>query len=297
MDRRQFGSILGAVFGGLAGGLCWPDARGAEALDAAAVAERLRAIEAASGARLGVALFDSGSGQSHFHRGDERFPLCSTFKLLAAALVLRRVDQGRERLTRRLHFSAADLVEYSPITAAHAGGSGMTLAALCHAAITRSDNTAGNLLLQSFGGPLQLTAFMRALGDPATRLDRIEPDLNEAAPGDARDTTTPAAMLGSLRQLLLGPALSAGSRRQLRDWLLANQTGATRLRARLPAGWRVADKTGTGAHGTHNDIGMLLPPRRPPLLVAAYLSGGNGSAAMRDAALAEVGRLAASLAA
>ncbi|MGB7479584.1 MAG: class A beta-lactamase, partial [Burkholderiaceae bacterium] len=248
MDRRQFGGTLGAVFGTFAFTACIQNSWGSDRPDAAAAVEQLRAIEAASGARLGVALFDSSSGQTHSYRGEERFPLCSTFKLLAAALVLRRVDQGRERLARRVRFSAADLVDYSPVTAGRVGGSGMTLAELCHAAVTRSDNTAGNLLLQSFGGPLQLTAFTRALGDPATRLDRIEPDLNEAAPGDPRDTTTPDGMLASLRQLLLGEALSANSRRQLLDWLLADQTGGTRLRARLPAGWRVADKTGTGAH-------------------------------------------------
>jgi beta-lactamase class A len=242
-----------------------------------------------------VALFDSRSGQAYAYRGDERFPLCSTFKLLAAALVLKRVDQGRERLARRIRFTATDLVKYSPVTGGRVGRSGMSLAELCAAAITQSDNTAANLLLNSFGGPLQLTAYLRSLGDGMTRLDRIEPDLNEALAGDPRDTTTPDAMLTTMRRLLLGTSLSVASRRQLLDWLLANQTGDKRLRARLPAGWRVADKTGTGANGTSNDVGMLLPPDRPPLLVAAYLTGSGAPPAVRDGALARVGEWAASV--
>ncbi|MGB7193952.1 MAG: class A beta-lactamase [Collimonas pratensis] len=296
MNRRQFAGNLGMAFGTLAIGAWTQKSWGITNTPSAhPVVEQLRQIEAKSGGRLGVAIFDSHSGQTYAYRGGERFPMCSTFKLLASAFVLKRVDQGKEQLTRRIRYQKADLVPYSPVTEHHTGAGGMTVAELCEAAITQSDNTAANLLLHSFGGPAQLTAYMRLSGDKMTRLDRIEPHLNEAAPGDPRDTTTPSAMVSSLREILLGGNLSGTSRQQLTDWLLANKTGDKRLRALLPSGWRVADKTGTGDQGTANDIGMLLSPDGAPLLVASYLTGAPGPAAARDAVHAQVGRLAASL--
>ena len=173
----------------------------------------------------------------------------------------------------------------------------MTLAELCHAAITLSDNTAGNLLLDSFGGPAGLTAFARTLGDNITRLDRRETELNEAIPGDPRDTTTPAAMLDDMRRLLLDDVLSPASRQQLADWLLANTTGASRLRAGLPGDWRVGDKTGTSDNGASNDIAIAWPPGRAPLLVTAYYAEATVPQETRNEVLAEVGRIAAGLAA
>ena len=257
---------------------------------------RLMALERAHGGRLGVAILDVDSGRRINHRGEQRFALCSTFKLLAAALVLARVDRGEEQLDRRIAYDRDALVTYSPVTEQHVGA-GMTLAELCHAAVTVSDNTAGNLLLASFGGPPALTAFARSLGDAATRLDRIEPELNDVPPGDERDTTTPAAMLVCLRALLVGDALSATSRTRLRDWLLASSTGGRRLRAGVPADWLVGDKTGTGERGATNDVGILLPPGRGPLLVAAYYDAPDEAAGpQRDAVIAEVGRIAAGLA-
>ena len=204
--------------------------------------DRLALLERRHGGRLGVSVLDMETGQRIGHRDGERFPMCSTFKFLAAAQVLARVDRGQERLDRRVVYDKDDLVAYSPVTELHAGEHGMTLAELCHAAVTVSDNTAGNLLLASLDGPAGLTAFTRSLGDEVTRLDRIETDLNEAIPGDPRDTTTPAAMLDDMRALLLGDALSPSSRKQLADWLIATTTGDQRIRAGLPAGWRVGDR-------------------------------------------------------
>lgn len=281
LDRRAF----------LAGTVALPALARARISDP--LAERLAAIERAGGGRLGVAVFDSGTGRHATWRGDERFPMCSTFKLLAAALVLRRVERSAERLDRVVRYRAGDLVPYSPETEKHVAD-GMTIGALCEAAITLSDNTAGNLLLASFGGPEALTAFARSLGDPVTRLDRTETSLNTAIPGDPRDTTSPNAMLGDMRRLLLGQVLSTASRGQLLAWLEANKTGGSRLRAGLPPGWRVGDKTGSGAHGTSNDVAILWPPRRPPILVAAYLTEGAEAPEKRDAMLAEVGRAVAS---
>ena len=246
-------------------------------------------IEAESGGRLGVAALDTSNGNRAGHRMDERFAMCSTFKLLASAAVLARVDAGKERLDRRVAYAKSDLVTYSPITEKHVGD-GMTLSELCEAAITLSDNTAANLLLASLGGPQGVTDFARSLGDTMTRLDRIETALNEATPGDPRDTTTPAAMLANIRALVLGDALSPPSRDQLKAWLLANKTGGGRLRAGLPGDWAIGDKTGSGDYGTTNDVGVVWPPGRAPLVVTIYFTETKAALEQRIAVLASVGR-------
>jgi beta-lactamase class A len=258
------------------------------------LARDLARLEAASGGRLGVAFLDTLSGASSGHRADERFPMCSTFKLLAAAAVLARVDAGKESLGRRVQFDARDVVEYSPVTKDRIGGAGMSLAEICEAAMIVSDNTAGNLLLANLGGPAGLTAYARSLGDQVTRLNRIETDLNEALPGDPRDTTTPAAMLSNLRALIFGNALSASSRDRLTAWLIGNRTGGTRIRAGLPSDWRVGDKTGTGHNGTANDVGVAWPPERAPIILSVYLTGATTSAEQRYATIAGVARAVAS---
>lgn len=257
------------------------------------ISRSMAALEARSGGRLGVAVLDTKTGATFGHRADERFALCSTFKALVAGLVLARVDQGKERLDRRIRYGKDVLVAHSPATAKHVGD-GMTVGALCEATVTLSDNAAANLLLDTFGGPPALTAFLRTLGDKVTRLDRREPELNIVKPGEVLDTTSPRAMLGSLRALTLGTALSPGSRRQLVDWLVANQTGDKRLRAGLPAGWKVGDKTGSWGDskgGTTNDIGVIWPPGRPPLLITAYLGGSTLPDDQRSAVIAEVARI------
>lgn len=246
-------------------------------------------IEAQSAGRLGVAALDSATGSRAGHNADQRFPMCSTFKLLAAAAILGRVDAGKERLDRRVTYAKSDLVTYSPITETHVD-SGMMLAELCEAAITVSDNTAANLLLAGLGGPDGVTAFARSLGDMITRLDRNEPTLNEAKPGDPRDTTTPAAMLANIRALVLGDALSPPSRGQLKAWLLANKTGDGRLRAGLPGDWTVGDKTGSGEFGTTNDVGVIWPPGRAPIVVTIYFTETRAALEQRIAVLASVGR-------
>ena len=257
------------------------------------LARRLASIEAESGGRLGVAFLDTGTGQRSGHRSNERFPLCSTFKVLACGAVLTRVDGGREDLNRRIVFGPEDVVTYSPVTKDRVGRDGMTLADLCEAALTQSDNTAGNLILASLGGPSAVTAFARALGDPTTRLDRSETDLNEAAPGDIRDTTTPDSMAGDLLSLVVGDRLSARSRDQLITWLVSNKTGEAKLRAGLPQGWRIGDKTGGGDWGTTNDVAVVWPPGRKPLIVCVYLTETKASFADRNATIAAVGRAVA----
>ena len=285
---------LGQAIVGAAGALALSGLRCASAKDdpKGLLERELARIEGESKGRLGVAVLDIGSGfQANLH-GSDRFPMCSTFKFLASAAVLERVERGQSQLDKLIKFEAKDVVANSPVTKDHVG-SGMTLAELCEAALTQSDNTAGNMLLREIGGPAGLTAFARSLGDSETRLDRWEVELNEAAPGDLRDTTTPAAMLNNLKLVILGTKLSEHSRQTLTNWMLANKTGDTRLRAGLPKDWKAADKTGAGERGTTNDVGIFWPPGRKPLLLTVYLTGSQASAEERNATIAKVARAVA----
>ena len=282
--------LTGASTAGCAQGMP-ADRKAPSAVQASHFQQQMRQIETDSGGRLGVSVLDTHSGLASAWRGDERFPMCSTFKFLAAALVLSRVDQGQEHFSRRIAVQASDIVPYSPVTQPRVGGVPMTVAELCEAAVTFSDNAAANLLLSSFGGPKGLTAYAGSLGDEFTRLDRIEPDLNEATPGDPRDITPPDATLKALQKIVLGPPLSPASREQITRWLIANKTGDKKLRAGLPAGWRAGDKTGGGGYGTNNDIAVLWPPGRVPVVVTCYLTQSSADLGVRDRAIAEVGRV------
>lgn len=255
---------------------------------------RFAEIEKRAGGRLGVAAVDTETGKRIDYRSDERFPMCSTFKFLAVAAVLSKADGGADRLDRRVPFGASDLLDHAPVTKEHVGAGAMSLAALCEAAIEYSDNTAANLILQAIGGPEGLTGYIRSLGDSVTRADRTEPTANTAIPGDPRDTTSPASMLHDMRRILLSDALSPESRRRLESWLVGSTTGASRIRAGVPVSWQVGDKTGTGANGAANDIAILRPPSRQPILVAAYFVDSTAPTDRCEAALAEVGRVAAS---
>ncbi len=250
----------------------------------------LAQLEKINGGRLGVVVYDTANGERADYRPSERFPMCSTFKFLLASAVLQRVDGRHETLDRSLAIPPKPLLSHSPLTEVHAGGT-MTIAALCHAVLTQSDNTAANLLLATLGGPTGITSFSRSIGDTVTRLDRTELSLNESLAGDPRDTTSPAAMAGDLKALLLGNVLSQASRTQLTAWMEANVTGLTRLRAKLPAGWRAADKTGSNNEHTSNDIAVLWPADKPPIIVTAYITQCVGPESKREAMLAEIGRL------
>lgn len=270
-------------------------AAAAPALAAEPWSARLVAIEQRLGGRLGVQALDTGSGRRFGHREDERFPMCSAFKWLLAAAVLARVDAGRERLDRVIRYGASELFTSSPVARANVARGGLGVRELCAAAVEASDSTAANLLLASLGGPAGLTRWLRSIGDPATRLDRTEVALNSSIPGDPRDTTTPEAMVGDMRKLLLGAVLSPTSRQLLLDWLVECRTGLKRLRAGLPRDWRVGDKTGTweGRWSTCNDLAIAWPPGRAPVLIFAFSSAGPAGTEAREAAIAEVGRLVA----
>lgn len=259
------------------------------------VDKQLADLEKKTGGRLGVSVLDTETNISLGNREEERFPLCSTYKALAAGFVLARVDQGVEKLDRRVTYGKDVVVTYSPETEKHAGAEGMTVAELCAAAITLSDNTAGNLLLESFGGPAALTAWLRTTGDTETRLDRNEPDVNQATKGDPRDTTTPDAMLDSIGLLTLGNTLSETSRDQLVNWLVGNTTGNNRLRAGLPKEWKIGDKTGTGNNGSYADIAVIWPPERGPVLVTTFVAEATAAAKDVEAVFAEVSKIVVSM--
>lgn len=259
----------------------------------------LAAAETAAGGRLGVCILDTGSGRIVGQRLDERFALCSTFKLALAAIVLREADHGRLRLDDLVPVTTSDVVSHMPVTGPAVGRS-LSLAALAEAAQTTSDNAAANLLLARLGGPAGFTRRVREAGDTETRLDRTETALNLVVPGDPRDTTTPRAMAELVARLMTTDWLSAAARDRLAGWMVATTTGLQRIRAGLPKDWRAGDKTGTAQADAMtdkvNDIAVAWPPGRAPLVVTGYYDSARRTATTApgdEAALAEVGRIAA----
>ncbi|MEV6237037.1 class A beta-lactamase [Lentzea sp. NPDC051838] len=237
---------------------------------ASTITGKLRELEQQHQARLGVFATDTGSGRTVLHRADELFPLCSTFKTIAAAAILRR-DQDGTLLDKVIRYTKEDVEKsgYGPITGKPENlANGMTVRALCESTITFSDNCAANLLLKELGGPTAISRFSRSIGDPVTRLDRYEPDLNSAEPCRETDTTSPRAIGQSYARLTLGHALGREDADQLTKWLLANTTGDNRIKAGLPAGWGWGDKTGSGKYSTTNDVGIAFPPGRAPIVIA-----------------------------
>ena len=256
---------------------------------ARAADEALRALERKHGGRLGVYAVDAHGRVRAAHRAGERFLLCSTFKLFLAAAVLEQVDRGKVRLDQRVPFTEADLLEYAPAVRARLADGAITVEELCRGAVGLSDNTAANLLLGLIGGPAGLTAWFRRLGDQTSRLDRLEPELNDLK--GALDTTTPQAAATTLQRLITGGSLQAASRLRLERWLIESTTGLKRLRAGLPKEWRAGDKTGTGPAGETNDLAFVRPPEGPAVFVAAYYVAPKRPMQEREAVLARVGEL------
>lgn len=247
------------------------------------------ALERATGGRIGLAALNTADGRLLSHRADERFAMCSTFKLMLAAAVLSRVDAGILRLDQPVSFRRSELLPTSPLADSYPEGGAVPLKLMLESVIEASDNTAANRLLALIGGPAGYTAYLRSTGDSTTRLDRIELDLNSNLPGDARDTTTPGAMLLDMHQVLLADHLAPGSRSQLLRWMRQCKTGRDRLRSRLPPGWEAGDKTGTGARGAVNDLAIFWPPQSAPILVACYMSDSDRPTSALNAAHAQIG--------
>ena len=255
------------------------------------LAKQLAELETKFGARLGLFALDTATGKTIAHRANERFPLLSTFKVMAVAAILKRSERDPNLLSQRIRYDKSNLVTYSPITEKHLAD-GMTVSELCAAAIQYSDNTAGNLLLRLLGGPTALTRFARATGNNAFRLDRWETALNTAIPNDPRDTATPESMARSLRNFTLGNALAPSGKAQLIEWLVGNTTGNQRIRAAVPVTWRVGDKTGSGDYGTANDIAVIFPPDRAPIVLAIYATRARADTKRDENLIVQVARVA-----
>nr|WP_308165356.1 class A beta-lactamase [Nocardia noduli] len=247
-------------------------------------------LESKAGARLGVYAVDTGDGRVVAYREGERFPMASTFKGLACGALLRDHPLSSGFFDQVIHYAASEIVDASPETSKHVD-TGMTVAALCEAAITLSDNAAGNQLLKLLGGPEGFTAFLRSLGDTTSRLDRWETELNTAIPGDERDTTTAAALTADYRALVVGDVLAAPERERLTSWLIANTTGGKRIRAGLPAEWQVGDKTGSPAYGSALDVAVTWPPGRAPLVITVLTTKSEQQATADNALVAEATRV------
>jgi beta-lactamase class A len=259
--------------------------------DAAISAQaQLAKLERTLAGRLGVFALNTANGKQLSYHGDEYFPMCSTFKVLLASAILKHSTQIDGLMQRRIKYQQSDLVTYSPITKQHLED-GMTVSALCAAAIQYSDNTASNLLMKILGGPGAVTTFARSIGDRQFRLDRWETELNSSIPGDRRDTSTPNAMGLSLQRLALGDALEPHLQLRLRIWLQSNTTGAARIRAGVPTDWQVGDKTGSGDYGTANDLAVLWPPRRAPVVVAIYTTQTEKDAKPRNDVIASAAQI------
>ncbi|MEW1851474.1 Exo family class A beta-lactamase [Streptomyces albidoflavus] len=257
---------------------------------------RLAGLERASGARLGVYAYDTGSGRTVAYRADELFPMCSVFKTLSSAAVLRDLDRSGEFLSRRIFYTQDDVeqADGAPETGKPENlANGMTVEELCEVSITASDNCAANLMLRELGGPAAVTRFVRSLGDRVTRLDRWEPELNSAEPGRVTDTTSPRAITRTYGRLVLGDALNPRDRRLLTSWLLANTTSGDRFRAGLPDDWTLGDKTGAGRYGTNNDAGVTWPPGRAPIVLTVLTAKTEQDAARDDGLVADAARVLA----
>ncbi|NLU73912.1 class A beta-lactamase [Streptomyces sp. HNM0575] len=310
MDSPSRRSLLAAGAGSVLTGLCTsactsgPGTAGeshGDAVHGVDVTGPVRRLEREHAARVGAFAYHTGSGRTLLHRADERFPLCSTWKPLAAAALLsgrhhdRHHDGGGDVLAKRVHYSKSDLEEYSPVTGTREHlDHGMTVRQLCDAAVRYSDNAAANLLLRELGGPGAITRFCRSLGDEVTRLDRTETELNSAEPWRKTDTTSPRALARTYMRLTLGDALDRSGRRQLTDWLKHNTTGGKSLRAGLPDGWTAAEKTGSGAFGTNNDVGIAWTPRdRTPVVLAVFTTKRSADAEPDYPLIAKTARLLA----
>uniref|UniRef100_Q07QH1 beta-lactamase n=1 Tax=Rhodopseudomonas palustris (strain BisA53) TaxID=316055 RepID=Q07QH1_RHOP5 len=251
----------------------------------------LQTYERESGGRIGLYAENLATGTKIAWRADERRVMCSTFKASLAALVLARVDRGEDRLDDIISYSAADLLDYAPVARENLAKGAISVDEMCKAMVEFSDNTFANLLLARVGGPAALTGFWRATGDSISRLDHNEPELNFPPPGDPSNSTTPIAMAGTLRRVVLGEVLTPASRDRLIGWMVNCKTGANRLRAGLPTDWKIADKTGNNGVDAAGDIAVAWPRANAAVVICAYTQGGTPTKAQLETVFAAIGRM------
>ncbi len=250
------------------------------------IQRQLVTLEKEYGGRLGIYAIDTGNDFIIAYNAKQRFPICSISKVMSVAAILKQSMQAPSLLNQNIRYSKTRLISsgYAPITRKHIH-TGMRIKSLCDAAVSYSDNTAANLLMQRLGGPKAVTAFARSIGDSKFYLVRWEPELNAAIPGDKRDTSTPKAMSQSLQKLVLEDVLAVKQRKHLADWLIKNTTGSTRIRAGVPRSWVVGDKTGTGNYGTTNDVAVIWPPKCKPIILSIYYTQASKNARPNDEVL------------
>lgn len=259
------------------------------ALETTKLINVVQAEENALQARVGMTVFDANTGTTWQYRGDERFPLNSTHKIFSCAALLAKVDGKSLSLDQSVSISKEMLVTYSPITEKSLSPQTMTFGEVCRAAVSYSDNTAANVVFDAIGGTSGFNLYMQSIGDDQTRLDRKEPELNDATPGDERDTTTPNDIVSSLRKIVLGNGLSVSSRNVLTQWMLDDQVAGTLLRASLPSNWKIADKTGAGGYGSRSIVAVIWPPSKQPVVVGIYVTQTKASLQASNEAIARIG--------
>ena len=252
---------------------------------------RISTLESKSSGRIGVSVVSANGTPLFSYRANERFAMCSTFKVLLGAAILSRVDTNIEFLDRSISYKSSDILGYAPITKENLSTGHMTISELTAASIQYSDNTAANLLLDTIDGPRGLTEYLRSIGDNITRLDRNEPSLNTNILGDLRDTSTPVAMAETLQKVLMGDYLSPASKEQLKAWMFGNTTGDSKLRAGFDKFWMVGDKTGSGGNGASNDVAIVFPRGLAPFVVTVFYTGADSSSDTKSAVIAEVARI------
>lgn len=253
------------------------------------IVKKIKEVESELGARVGVSIVDTTSNNLWNYEGDTRFPLMSTFKTLACAKLLFDVEKGKQSLDTSVVITSNSLINWSPVTEKLVGQS-YSLKQACSAAMTMSDNTAANIILAGINGPKSLTKFMQSIGDNVTRLDRIEPELNEALEGDKRDTTTPNAMVKSLHKLLFGDVLSQPSKTQLTQWMIDSKVTDSLLRSVLPNSWLIADKSGSGGFGSRGITAVVWPQSGSPIIISIYLAQTKATFTQRNKAIADIGK-------
>lgn len=262
---------------------------GTSIANADAITDSIKTAEKDLGARVGVAVLDTQTDTLWSYHGDQRFPLMSTFKTLACANLLSDVEAGKQSFDKATEIKKDELITWSPVTEKHVGKA-FTLKQACNAAMIMSDNTAANIVLSGIEGPAGLTAFLRENGDNVSRLDRIEPDLGEAAIGDEKDTTTPNAIVHTLDNLLYGTVLSEPSKKQLKQWMMDNKVSDSLLRSVLPQGWSIADRSGAGGNGSRGVTASVWSESQKPLIIGIYLTQTDADFDARNQAIANIGK-------